>query len=74
MVNLIDSEQIYFKVDINTAALEELIDVPYIGRYTAENIIRYRQENGPFKDKAHVKKVKGVRDKNYERFYKYLKI
>ena len=73
MVNFVDSE-IYFKIDLNTATAEELIGLPYIGRYTAENILQYRQEHGPFTSVEQVKNVKGIRDKNYERFYKYFKI
>ena len=72
IVNLIDSHRIYPKVNINTATLEELVDIPYIGEYTAGNIIRYRQEYGPFLSIESIKNVKGIRDKNYERFYKYL--
>jgi competence ComEA-like helix-hairpin-helix protein len=74
MVNLIDSEQIFFKADLNTATIEELIDVPYIGKYTAENIIHYRQQQGPFQSIAQVKNVKGIKEKNYEKFKKYLKV
>lgn len=74
IVNLIDSDIIYAKVDINTASVEELIDIPYIGAYTASNIIRYREEHGPFKRIDQIKDVKGIRDANYKKFYKYLKV
>jgi len=74
IVNLIDSDRIYSKTDINNASLEELVDIPYIGEYTAANIIRYREVNGPFTEIVQIKNVKGIRDKNYERFYKHLKI
>ena len=73
-VNLIDSDRLYSKIDINTASIEELIDIPYIGEYTASNIIRYRQMHGPFLSVEQVKNVKGIRDKNYQRFYKYLMV
>jgi competence protein ComEA len=71
-VNLIDSDKIYSKVDINAASLEELVDIPYIGEYTAANIIRYRQRHGPFKAIEEIKNVKGIREKNYAKFYQYL--
>ncbi|MCK5013426.1 MAG: helix-hairpin-helix domain-containing protein [Candidatus Omnitrophica bacterium] len=74
IVNLIDSDRIYSKVDINTSSVEELIDIPYIGEYTANNIVRYRQEHGPFKRIEQIKNVKGIRDKNYEGFYRYLRV
>lgn len=73
IVNLIDSDKIYSKVDINTATLEELMAVPYIGEYTAANIIQYRQHHGPFTSIEQIKNVKGIREKNYERFYKHIK-
>ena len=72
-VNLIDSDKIYSKVDINTASLEELIDIPYIGEYTAANIIQYRRKHGLFTAVEQIKNVKGIRGKNYEKFYRYLK-
>jgi len=74
IVNFIDSDQIYPKVDLNTASLEELINIPYIGRYTAKNIIEYRTRNGPFQSTPEVKLVRGIKEKNYQIFSKYLKV
>ncbi len=74
IVNLIDSDRIYPKVDINAASAEELVTVPYIGEYTAKNIVQYRQINGPFTKIEQIKSVKGIRDKNYEKFYRYLTV
>jgi len=73
-VNLLDSAHVYSKVDLNKASLSELVEVPYIGEYTAANIIEYRLERGWFNAIEQVKEVKGIREKNYERFYRYLKI
>ena len=73
IVNLIDSDRIYSKVDINTASFEELVNIPYIGEYTANNIIKYRQEHGLFTTHDQLKRVKGIRDKNYQKFSPYLK-
>ncbi|VAX35181.1 hypothetical protein MNBD_UNCLBAC01-947 [hydrothermal vent metagenome] len=74
IVNLIDSDHIYHKINLNTATAEDLESLPYIGQYTAQNIIKYRQEHGSFMSIKEIKNVKGIRDKNYERFKKYLKI
>ena len=71
-VNLIDSDKLYAKVDVNTASAEELVAVPYIGEYTARRIIEYRQAHGPFTELEQLKNVKGIREKNYERFRPYL--
>jgi len=73
IVNLIDSERIYNKVDINTASFEELVNISYIGEYTAINIIRYREEHGLFTARDQLKNVKGIRDKNYQKFFPFLK-
>ena len=72
IVNVIDSDKIYPKVDINKATAQELVVVPYIGEYTANNIVEYRRKNGPFKSLEQIKNVKGIRDKNYLHFSKYL--
>jgi len=72
MVNLVDSQRIFAKFNINTASVEELVQVPYIGKYTAKNIVEYRQKHGPFTKLEHIKRVKGIRDKNFEIFSKYL--
>ena len=74
MVNLVDGDTMYSKVDINTASLEELVDIPYIGEYTAASIIRYRQAHGPFKAVEEIKNVKGIREKNYAKFCQYLRL
>jgi len=74
IVNLIESDKITAKVDLNTATREELVDIPYIGEYTASNILKYRKDNGAFQSVESIKKVKGIRDKNYQKFAKYLKI
>ena len=74
VVDFIDSERVYFRTDLNTAGVEELMELPYIGRYTAERIVDYRRQHGPFVVVEQVKNVKGIRDKNYGRFSMYLKV
>lgn len=74
IVNLLDSDTLYPKVDINTASLEELMSVPYIGKYTAGNIVDYRRGQGDFSSIKEVMKVKGIRKKNYDIFSKYLTV
>jgi len=72
VVNLIDSNKLYEKVDVNVATIEELVAIPYIGEYTAKNIVSYRQKHGRFNYLRELKNVKGIRDKNYEIFSDYL--
>ena len=74
VINVVDTTQLYPKVDINTALLEELVNLPYIGNYTALEIIKYRDIHGPFTSLEQLKNVKGIRDKNYQRFKDFVKI
>ena len=43
-----DESQDSLRVDINTADIEELDELPEVGPSTAERIIQYRQNNGQF--------------------------
>ena len=74
IVNLVETDKIYPKVDINKAGFQELVDLPYIGPYTAQKIIDYRTQNGPFKTLNQIKFVKGIKEKNFREFSAYLKI
>jgi len=37
------------KVDINSASADELMNIPRVGASTADAIVKYREEHGPFK-------------------------
>ncbi len=73
-VNLLEGDRLYPKVDLNTASIEELTRVSYIGQYTAENIVRHRKDNGLFTSVEQIKAVKGIRGKNYDLFFRYLEV
>jgi competence protein ComEA len=55
-------------VNINTASIEELDTLPGIGPKTAEAIIAYREEHGPFVETKDIVNVVGVGPVTYERF------
>jgi len=73
-VHLIDSEALYEKVDLNRASVEELVRIPYIGEYTARNIVEYRRDHGRFYAVEDVKNVKGIKEKNYAKFFSFLTV
>lgn len=55
------------RVDLNTAGREELMTLPGIGRVRAEEILRYRQEQGPFQQAEDVMKVPGIKAAVFEK-------
>ena len=73
LTSVIKKDGLYHKIDINTASLEELVAIPYIGDYTAQKILEYRQKYGRVQSLKELKSIKGIKDKNFEKFCKYLK-
>ncbi len=51
------------KVNINTAAVDELSSLPGIGQTKAEAIVKYRKQAGKFKTVEDITNVKGIGDK-----------
>ena len=56
----------YVGVDINNASEYLLQYVSGFSKKTAKNLIEYRQNNGLFKTRNEIRKVKGIGDKVYE--------
>lgn len=54
------------KVNINTADKAQLETLPGIGSVKAQNIISYRQENGPFQRLEDLTNVNGIGEKTLE--------
>lgn len=62
------------KISINTASKLELMRIPDIGETTADKIIAYRDENNGFNSLEELMNVKGIGEKTYNKFFRYLKI
>jgi len=60
------------KVDVNTADVEELTRIPGIGPKTAEAIVAYRKDVGPFKTVEELIEVKGIGPKKLETIRPFL--
>ena len=50
------------KININRAGREELMTLSGIGESKAEDIITYREENGPFQAIEDLKQIRGIKD------------
>ena len=61
-------------VDINSASLSLLSYVAGVGEKLAKNIIAFREENGVFKTKEQLLKVKGLGKKAYEQAAGFIRI
>ncbi len=61
-------------VDINTASVSLLGYVAGIRKSIAQNIVVYREENGKFKQRSQIKKVKGLGPKAFEQSAGFLRI
>ncbi len=56
-----DSSAIRFeKINLNTAEVSQLVELPGIGPAIAKRIKTYTDQNGPFKNKADIILVKGI--------------
>jgi competence protein ComEA len=54
------------KININTAAVEQLVKLKRVGPKYAERIVEYRETNGPFSKAEDIMKVRGIGPKTYE--------
>lgn len=62
------------KININTADLSKLKDIPGIGDVKANSIIMYREDNGGFKTIEELKNVDGIGEKTFEKIKDNIKI
>jgi competence protein ComEA len=62
------------KVNLNTATLSQLEDLPGIGPSLAGRIVEHRQKNGAFKSVEDVMAVKGIGEKNFAKIQGFVSV
>jgi uncharacterized protein len=71
---VVESAVNHVGVDVNTASAPLLSYVAGISRRVADAIVKQRDDNGPFKKREQLRKVKGLGDKTYQQAIGFLKI
>ncbi len=69
----VSSSQDVFRIDLNTADKQTLMEVPGIGEIIAERIIEYRRERGAFKNKDELRSIKGITELRYRKMQEYFR-
>lgn len=54
------------KININTASVEELVQLDRVGPKYAARIVEFRDQNGPFKAPKDIMQVAGIGPKTFE--------
>ena len=61
-------------ININTATVDELEKLPYIGRKTADAIVEFRTANGPFRRVEQLMQIRGVSEERFANLRPLIKI
>ena len=59
-------------LNVNTATIEQLEEIKGIGEKTAEAIVQYREDHGPFASIDDLIQVKGIGEKKLESLREHL--
>ena len=62
-----DESQDPLRIDINTADVEELDELPEVGPSTAQSIIDYRVNNGEFRSVDELEEIPGIGPETLEK-------
>lgn len=60
------------KINLNTASLEQLMEIPGIGEAKASAILRYREENGGFSSIEEIMNIEGIKEGVFSKMKEYI--
>lgn len=66
------SSSIISKININTAGVNQLINLPGVGEKTALNIIEWRNKNGKFTSVYQLLEIRGIGNAKLEKIKQYI--
>ena len=61
-------------LDLNTATLEQLEQLPGIGPTTAQAIVQFREKSGPFKRVEDLRAIHGISKSKFEKLRPYVTV
>ncbi len=61
-------------INLNSATMTELMQLPKIGAKTAERIITFRKAHGGFRRSEELMNVKGIGEKSYQKLQPFLSV
>lgn len=73
-VSSIVSQDAELKVDLNRAGVEELMQLPGVGKTVAARIVSYREERGGFDAPEELMNVRGIGEKTYLKIETYVTV
>ena len=62
------------RIEINSAAVSELENLPGVGRGLAKRIVAYREQHGPFRRVEHLMMVQGISEKKFRELQPYIEV
>lgn len=62
------------KVNLNTATKDQLMTLRGIGEARAEDILRYREEHGPFESIEEIMEISGIKDAAFQKIKEYITV
>ncbi|MBR0164686.1 MAG: helix-hairpin-helix domain-containing protein [Lachnospiraceae bacterium] len=62
------------RININTASAQELCTLNGIGPGRAADIVRYREEHGPFRSIEEIMNVSGIKDRTFATIREYIRV